>query len=150
MEIERKFLIPALPDNIDSYQFRIIEQAYLCTEPVVRVRRDNNDYYLTYKSAGLMVREELNLPLTKNAYEHLIRKADGNIIRKKRYLIPSEHNLTIELDIFEAPFADLLLAEVEFSSVEEADSYITPDWFGEDVTLDGRYHNSYLSQLDMK
>lgn len=101
MEIERKFLIKKLPDNLTSYKARKIEQAYLCTDPVVRVRRDNDDYYLTYKSRGMIVREEYNLPLTKEAYGHLLAKADGNIITKTRYEIPEKDNLTIELDVFE-------------------------------------------------
>ena len=128
MEIERKFLIDKIPDNIDlaALRCRHIEQGYLCTEPVVRVRRDNDDYYLTYKSKGLMAREEYNLPLTKAAYDNLIKKADGNIITKTRYEIPEKDNLTIELDIFEGRFAGLLLAEVEFSSEAEALAYVPP------------------------
>ena len=133
MEIERKFLIKKLPDNLTSYKARKIEQAYLCTDPVVRVRRDNDDYYLTYKSKGMIVREEYNLPLTKEAYGHLLAKADGNIITKTRYEIPEKDNLTIELDVFEGKFDGLLLAEVEFASEEEALGYIPPEWFGEDV-----------------
>ena len=64
MEIERKFLIKKLPDNLNTYPFHLLEQAYLCTEPVVRVRRSDDTYTLTYKSKGLMSREEYNLPLT--------------------------------------------------------------------------------------
>lgn len=147
MEIERKFLIKKLPDNLTSYKARKIEQAYLCTDPVVRVRRDNDDYYLTYKSKGMIVREEYNLPLTKEAYGHLIAKADGNIITKTRYEIPEKDNLTIELDVFEGKFDGLLLAEVEFASEEEALGYIPPEWFGEDVSNSTKYHNSTLSRL---
>ena len=44
MEIERKFLIKKLPENLTQYPCRTIEQAYLCTEPVVRIRKDNDDY----------------------------------------------------------------------------------------------------------
>jgi CYTH domain-containing protein len=88
MEIERKFTIRQFPENLEQYDCRIIEQGYLCTAPVVRIRRDNDDYYLTYKGRGLMAREEYNLPLTKEGYEHMLSKADGNIIRKKRYMIP--------------------------------------------------------------
>ena len=79
MEIERKFLIDLdkLPFCPEDYPCRHIEQGYLCTAPVVRIRRDNDHYFLTYKSKGLMVREEYNLPLTKEAYEHLIPKADA-------------------------------------------------------------------------
>ncbi len=147
MEIERKFLIKKLPDNLTSYKARKIEQAYLCTDPVVRVRRDNDVYYLTYKSKGMIVREEYNLPLTKEAYGHLLAKADGNIITKTRYEIPEKDNLTIELDVFEGKFDGLLLAEVEFSSEEEALGYIPPEWFGEDVSNSTKYHNSTLSRL---
>lgn len=147
MEIERKFLIKKLPDNLTSYKERKIEQAYLCTDPVVRVRRDNDDYYLTYKSKGIIVREEYNLPLTKEAYGHLLAKADGNIITKTRYEIPEKDNLTIELDVFEGKFDGLLLAEVEFASEEEALGYIPPEWFGEDVSNSTKYHNSTLSRL---
>ncbi len=147
MEIERKFLIKKLPDNLTSYKARKIEQAYLCTDPVVRVRRDNDDYYLTYKSKGMIVREEYNLPLTKEAYGHLLAKADGNIITKTRYEIPEKDNLTIELDVFEGKFDGLLLAEVEFASEEEALGYVPPEWFGEDVSNSTKYHNSTLSRL---
>ncbi len=147
MEIERKFLIKKLPDNLTSYKARKIEQAYLCTDPVVRVRRDNDDYYLTYKSKGMIVREEYNLPLTKEAYGHLLAKADGIIITKTRYEIPEKDNLTIELDVFEGKFDGLLLAEVEFASEEEALGYVPPEWFGEDVSNSTKYHNSTLSRL---
>jgi len=147
MEIERKFLITELPENLTQYNCRRIEQGYLCTAPVVRIRRQDEEYYLTYKSKGMMVRKEYNLPLTAEAYAHLREKTDGNLISKQRYLIPLNETLTAELDIFDAPFAPLMLAEVEFSSEEEANSFVPPAWFGEDVTFSGKYHNSYLSCL---
>lgn len=147
MEIERKFLIDRLPDGLEKYDFHIIEQGYLNTDPVVRVRRSDDEYYLTYKGRGLMVREEYNLPLNADAYAHLIDKADGNVIRKKRYLIPIEEtSLTIELDVFDEPFAPLVLAEVEFENEEDALAFVPPAWFGEDVTNDTEYHNSTMSR----
>ena len=91
----------------------IRDRGYLSTSPVVRVRKDDDKYELTYKSKGLMVREEHNLPLTKESYEHLRAKIDGRLITKKRYCIPYGI-YTIELDIFEGDLAPLVLAEVEF------------------------------------
>ncbi len=91
MEIERKFTVKKLPDNLSQYPCRVIEQAYLNTDPVVRVRRQDDDYYMTYKGKGLLAREEYNLPLNETAYCHLREKADGNIISKKRYVIPIEN-----------------------------------------------------------
>ena len=146
MEIERKFLIQRLPEHLDAYPFQLLEQAYLCTEPVVRIRRSDDSYTLTYKSKGLMSREEYNLPLTFESYEHLKKKADGNIIRKKRYHIPLPDELTIELDLFDPPFEGLILAEVEFTSEEQAHAFLPPEWFGEEVTWSTEYHNSTLSK----
>ena len=144
MEIERKFTIKELPD-LSRYSFHVMEQGYLNTYPVVRVRKEDDNYYLTYKGKGLMAREEYNLPLDEAAYFHLIEKADGIIIRKKRYLIPFG-KFTIELDVFEAPYENLIIAEVEFESEEEATTFQPPVWFDEDVTSDRRYHNSNLSK----
>ena len=146
MEIERKFLIKRLPDNLENYPCRHLEQGYLCTSPVVRIRRDNDKYELTYKGSGMMVREEHNLPLTQNSYEHLKEKIDGRLIIKKRYMIPYK-SYTIELDVFENDLAPLTLAEVEFATENEANNFNAPDWFAEDVTFEKIYHNSVLSRL---
>lgn len=159
MEIERKFTIKKLPDDLDLYPYHVIEQAYLNTDPVIRIRREDDEFYLTYKGHGMMAREEHNLPLNEESYYHLRNKADGNIISKKRYLIPLNdpqfaksgpkppegYSLTIELDIFDPPFAPLILAEVEFGSKNAAETFLPPDWFLEDVTYNASYHNSYLS-----
>ena len=145
MEIERKYLIKKLPEDLAQYPHMEMEQAYLCTEPVVRVRKEGEDYVLTYKSKGLMVREEYNLPLDEASYQHLLTKIDGRLIRKKRYMIPLNDSLTIELDVFEDDLAPLLLAEVEFPDEASALSFTPPEWFGTDVTFSSEYHNSTLS-----
>ena len=153
MEIERKFTIKSLPD-LDKYDKSMIAQAYLNRDPVVRIRRQDDEYYITYKGKGLLAREEYNLVLTKEAFDHLLPKADGNVITKTRYPIPLENprfkegytapkdlSLTIELDVFEGDLAPLIMAEVEFPDTECADAYLMEDWFLEDVTADRRYHN---------
>ena len=145
MEIEKKYLIHKLPENLETYPRKKIQQAYLCTNPVVRIRKQDEEYILTYKGKGLMVREEYNLPLNREAYEHLLQKADGIILTKTRYFLPLPQGLTIELDVFDAPYENLRLAEVEFSSEEEANAFVPPEWFGEDVTFSKKYHNSVLS-----
>lgn len=147
MEIERKYLIETLPENLDSYPCKHIEQGYLNTDPVVRIRRSDDTYTLTYKGKGLMVREEYNLPLNAESFEHLKEKIDGRLIKKRRYLIPLDDTHTIELDIFEGDLAPLQLAEVEFATEEEANTFLPPSWFKEDVTFSKKYHNSTLSQL---
>ncbi len=148
MEIERKFLVREMP-KLTAYPVKKLEQGYLSTGPVVRVRREDNEYYLTYKGGGLVAREEYNLPLSREAYEHLREKCDGNLITKKRYLIPLGE-LTAELDVFEGAMEGLIMAEVEFSTLEEAYAFTPPDWMGKDVTEDVRYHNSYMINYTYK
>ena len=149
MEIERKFLpdLNSLPFKPEDFPCRKIEQGYLCTAPVVRIRKDNQQFFLTYKSKGLMVREEYNLPLTREAYEHLKAKTDGQLITKTRYMIPLQDSLTLELDIFEGSLAPLILAEIEFPDEETAKAFEAPGWLGEDVTMSPLYHNSTLSRM---
>ena len=145
MEIERKFLIKQLPEELSSYDHYHITQGYLSTDPVVRVREEGEDFVLTYKGKGLLAREEVNLPLTQEAFRHLIQKADGRIIEKTRYRIP-HGDYTIELDVFEGELAPLIMAEVEFPDLESAEKYLPPSWFGREVTTDPRYFNSSLSE----
>ena len=147
MEIERKYLINTPPSDYTSYPSKEIEQGYICTNPVIRIRRSNNRYVLTVKGEGLMVREEHELPLTEETFLHLKTKVDGNFIKKTRYLIPYNEKLTIELDIFHGKLAPLILAEIEFDSIEQANAFVPPAWFGEDVTNSNKYHNNNLSQL---
>lgn len=160
MEIERKFTVKKLPKDLEKYPCYTIEQAYLNTDPVVRVRRQDDEYYMTYKGKGLLAREEHNLPLNEASYYHLREKADGNVISKKRYVIPiteprfipdhikdiDQTSLCVELDIFDAPFAPLVIAEVEFPSEELANAFLPLDWFDQDVTQDPAYHNSNMSK----
>ena len=160
MEIEKKFTIKSLPENLSDYPCLHLEQGYLNTEPVIRIRKQDDEYILTYKGSGMLVREEYNLPLNAQSYTHLKDKCDGNIISKKRYVIPLENpaftddcpkelqpkRLTIELDVFDPPFAPLIMAEVEFDSVEAAKAFIPPAWFSEDVTHNMEYHNSNMSR----
>ena len=99
MEIEKKFKVKQLPDNLDGYDQKHIEQGYLCVNPIVRIRKSNDRYILTYKSlaAGsddkntdFRINNEIEVFLTKEGYEHLKEKVDDNLIIKTRYIIPLE------------------------------------------------------------
>jgi CYTH domain-containing protein len=163
MEIERKFLadLQGLPENYRSYPSRQLEQGYISTDPAIRIRRDDTRYILTCKGQGLLKREEFELPLSEASFLHLKTKVEGNWIKKQRFFLPvhpdgsleppcGEAELTIELDIFDEPFAPLVYAEVEFPSEEAAAAFIPPAWFGPDVTLLPQYQNSALSLKKFK
>ena len=145
MEIERKFLIKQLPEGLEQYPCRHICQAYVSTDPVIRVRQKDEDYILTIKGEGFLQREEFELPLKREQFKHLLAKSEGRSIAKDRYCIPFG-KYTIELDIFAPPFDPLILAEVEFPNIEEANAFTPPEWFGEEVTEENEYSNAAISR----
>lgn len=144
MEIERKFLIHSLPENLSQYPHVHIIQGYINTAPVIRIRKKDADYILTVKGPGLLSREEVEFPLEKSVFEHLMTKTEGCIIEKTRYKIPW-NSFLIELDIFKGAYAGFYMAEIEFPDRETAANASVPDWFGPEVTMDSRFHNSTLS-----
>ena len=96
---------------------------------------------------GPSCQRRIQPPLNEEAYRHLIQKADGRIITKRRYLLPCDP-YTIELDVFLGDLAPLVIAEVEFPDLEAAHNFLPPDWFLDDVTMDPAYHNSNLFHSD--
>ena len=157
MEIEKKYLVSKLPDNLSDYTAFELEQWDLCSNPTIRIRKKNEDYILTYKNrvkpsvedGRLCVSDEVELPLTKESYEHLRQKADGKQITKTRYLIPYE-GYRIELDVFHGDYEGFYLAEVEFETEEQSTRFLPPEWFGKDVSGDYHYTNSYLSSREAR
>lgn len=144
MEIEKKYLITLPSNEIEKYIHNNIEQGYISTKPVIRIRKKNDTYYLTYKSSGLMIREEFEEEISSQQYNHLKTKIDYNLITKKRYLIPLDNKLTVELDVFSGKLQGLVLAEVEFDSEDEANNFQPPNWFKEEVTYNSQFQNSNL------
>lgn len=145
-EIEKKYLIKNMPslENLKKYK---ITQAYIATEPVLRIRQKNDKFFFTFKGKGLLERVEFEQEITKSEFENLLKKTQGNIIQKNRYIYPLENNLFAEIDIFEKPFENLCIVEVEFKTKEQAQNFTPPDWFGQDITNDVKFTNSYLSNV---
>lgn len=168
MEIEKKFKIKYLPDGYDSSLAYVMEQGYLCSNPTVRIRKQSfynknneyvDEYILTYKSKfgkaseidkSLCASNEVEVPLTKEAYFHLRDKIDGNVVKKTRYHIKLDSGLVAELDIFDDILSGIVFVEVEFDSEKEALDFVPPDWFGDDLSMDFRYKNLYLSTINDK
>ena len=148
MEIERKFLVNTLPEGLEDYPHSEISQAYISTRPVIRIRLKGDKYILTVKSSGLLKREEFEMYISREEYDNLAAKAEGNIINKTRYKIPEKDGLTIELDIFHGIFDGLIFVEVEFPDEETALSYTPPTFFGREVTEDISFQNSSLSSME--
>ncbi len=149
-EIERKWRVRKLPEEIEHYPQREITQAYLNFAPVIRIRRNHpekgeDSYELTYKGSGALSRREENLPLDEDSFRNLLKKSEGHILRKKRYCIPYE-GYTLELDVFQGDLQGLFYVEVEFPSLAEAKKFQAPSWFSEELTEKEGYSNAALAR----
>ena len=99
-EIERKFLVKHIP-NLENCKNYYIKQGYISTNPVLRIRQKDNKYIFTFKGKGDIQREEFEKEITKEEFENLWLKIEGEPIIKTRYIIPLENDLVAELDIYE-------------------------------------------------
>ncbi len=154
-EIERKWLIDIskVPYDLSAAEPLIMEQSYISFSPTVRLRGVNDEkFILCVKSRpqpGSLSRDEFELELSREQYDHLLTKTEGDIIRKRRYCIKDDTGHTMEFDIFEGALEGLAYMEIEFASDDEALSYPDPSWAIKDVTCDSRYKNAVLAQKGM-
>ncbi len=150
-EIERKFELLSLPKGISEENSDLLEQAYVETDPVIRIRKivhaSKTEYILTVKSGGLMAHSEFELSISREAYERLCRKAEGRVITKRRYRLVLDEAHILEIDRFYGAFEGLVFAEIEFASEEEAAHFPLPDYFGKELTEDPAFHNNRMSAM---
>ena len=114
MEIEKKYLTTNIPFDLDKFSKTEIQQSYISTDPVIRIRKSDENYFLTFKGSGEISREEFETLITKNQYENLLKKAETKVISKTRYFIPLNDGLTAETDIYYGELKGLITTEVEF------------------------------------
>ena len=149
MEIERKFLVDAVPDDLDGGRSSSIEQGYVAIDAdgsEVRIRRRDGASTLTVKSGGGLARVEEELAIDDAAFERLWPLTAGRRIEKVRHVIPTDvPGVEIELDEYRGDLDGLLVAEVEFPGEDEAHAFTPPPWFGADVTDDRRFKNQRLA-----
>ena len=145
MEIERKFLLAALPERMDTGTR--IEQGYLALDPAgaeVRVRRKGSKTLMTVKTGRGLVRGEEEFPIEGDLFARLWPMTEGRRVVKTRHLVPAGA-FTAEVDVYEGELAGLLTAEVEFPDEAAARAFAPPGWLGSDVTGDPRYANQALA-----
>jgi CYTH domain-containing protein len=146
-EIERKFLVKRLPDNLTNSRCLVIEQGYLATESAgrqVRLRKTGRNASLTFKVGRASHREEREIKLSPKQFAMLWPGTAGRRLRKLRYEIPWR-NLLIEIDIYRGRHAGLVVAEVEFPNGASCRRFKPPPWFGREVTGEKRYSNVRLA-----
>jgi CYTH domain-containing protein len=150
-EIEKKYRVSRIPQDVERLTGILIEQGYLAiaadgTE--IRLRRTGGRFLQTVKKGKGLVRTEVEIELSEAQFAALWPMTAGRRLSKRRYKVPLAGHVC-ELDVFRKPLAGLVLAEVEFSTIEDSRRFVPPDWFAEDVTEDERFKNKHLATHGM-
>ena len=147
-EIERKFLVQALPPNLKSCDNRPIEQGYFAAKrdgTQVRLRKAGTQFSLTFKRGRGFKRREWEIGLLPEQFHELWPSTEGRRLRKTRFDVPYG-DLIIEIDIYAGVNQGLIVAEVEFDDEKQCLDFGPPEWFGEEVTGRSRYSNVRLAR----
>lgn len=162
MEIERKFLLPEYPEHlIQEGQLKVltrhsIDQTYLAIEDgqELRVRRitdlDTGEvtFTHTFKDGKGISRQEIEYSISEGIYTQMIDAVKAVPLVKER-ITGVWNGTTVEIDLYTQ--LELSVLEVEFDSLEEAESFNPPEWFGKDVSVEKQYSNKTVwKQLQNK
>lgn len=151
MEIERKFLLQELPD-LSGFRTVKVVQCYiaLSNDSDMRIRKINDkcsiSCVVTVKTSTGMsgVREELETEIPEDAFIVMRAMALKTILKDRYFVDELVGGRPGTIDVFHGKNEGLVLAEVEFKSVEEAKAFMPLPWMGKDVTDDPRYLNRNL------
>jgi adenylate cyclase len=152
IEIERKFLVTSTDFISQAFAQNRIAQGYISKNPerTVRVRIKGDKGFLTIKGKGNesgLSRFEWEKEIPVEEAQQLMHLCEKGTIDKTRYEIQSGNHV-IEVDVFYGENEGLVMAEIELSS--ETETFLKPEWLGEEVTNDQRYYNGYLSEHPFK
>lgn len=155
LEIERKFLLPEFPEQlIQSGELKVvtrhnIDQTYLAIDGAqeLRVRKITDlasgevTFTHTFKNGIEIKREEIEYFISEGLYNQMIEAVNAIALVKER-ITAVWNNTTVEIDIYSQ--LKLSVLEVEFESLEEAESFVAPAWFGKDVSTEWQYSNKVV------
>jgi adenylate cyclase len=146
IEIERKWLVQDLPD-LSRHEGKAVIQGYLAVAAdgtEVRLRRTDGTCVETVKSGGGLVRDEIEVELSRDQFEALWPATAGRRLAKTRHTLGWEGQ-NVEIDVYHGSLDGLIVAEVEFPSAGASARFKPPSWFGREATEDERYKNVNLA-----
>jgi CYTH domain-containing protein len=148
MEIERKFLLPHLPIEVQALTPITIVQGYVFVAPgELRIREEGGVHsVLTVKDDGNLARREWITTVPRWVFDLLWRQTEGRRVRKLRRIIKTDTH-TLEVDEYLGELAGLFVLEVEFADEASALEFDLP-WWAEsalEITSVAGYKNKNLA-----
>ena len=150
VEIERKFVLAAIPPAHMLGDGTSIRQGYLAEEGEVEVRLRMTDdaCVLTVKAGRGRERTEVEVAVSPSDAQALWPHTANRRIEKVRHrLMLDDHaGLVAEVDVYGGALTGLCAAEVEFASLRAADAFVPPAWLGREVSGERGWSNAALAR----
>ncbi len=147
IEIERKFVLPALPASLAYARREPIRQGYVALDgdTEVRVRLTPKGCKLAIKHGRGSVRVEEEFAIDRRQADALWELTEGRRVQKTRRRM-RVGDVEVEVDEFSGALDGLVVAEIEFDDEDAAMDFRAPEWLGREVTGEDAYSNRNLSQ----
>ncbi len=132
--------------DIGQFPHKEIIQWYFndpTTGKSIRVRRIWDEYKTTRKKWHGLIREEIEVDISKEEFDQLWFQVENHFLEKTRYTIPY-NGANIELDVYKN-LHEFKTAEIEFSSKRDAKNFIVPERFGDELTRMREANNAYIA-----
>lgn len=157
-EIERKFLVKDNSYKELAIRHHEIRQGYLSKEHgrTIRIRIRDNEAFITIKGPSInggLSRFEWEKAIDVEDAKALLQLALPGEIEKTRWIVPAEEvtgdglpvtgkKLVWEVDEFHGRLNGMIIAEIELDNEEQ--TFVKPEFIGDEVTGNPRYYNSNL------
>lgn len=149
-EIERKFLVAKMP-NLRGIKKVSQERYFIQRGDLFEEGLKRKDSFFSYESKFTLSPQEKTrekIFITKEEFDALKEKGT-QILERDSYLL-SKKKPVISIKKYKGIFRELVLAEVEFDSIEELKSFKPLDWMGIEVTDTPLGKDARLVDLDRK
>ncbi len=133
MEIVRKWLVKEMPE-LTGLVKTDFERGFLFIDDniEVRVQKQGESYELERKQKiSNISSEEQKIEITQAEYTHFLTLCKQTILRDCYIL---KGNPDIEIKIYHGDFKGLIRIEVDFINEAEANCFVTPNWFGKEIS----------------
>ncbi|MFA4887552.1 MAG: hypothetical protein WC595_05030 [Candidatus Nanoarchaeia archaeon] len=136
LEIERVFLVKELPKDIEQSRHIIIKVGDFFepnTIDALKLKQKGDTYELVKKEGhSTLNRTEHTIKIKKKEFDILWKVTTQNH-EKIRYYFPIGEHLC-EIDCYKGRLDGYVRVEVEFSNKKKAHEFISPQWFGTEIS----------------
>ncbi len=160
-EIERKFLVKYIPENLIIDKIIDIEQMHIYKDvkSSIRIRKidylypDNKREYIytlkvhnKYDHELIVSKDEYEYQIKEEEYKILKEQRINSVIPKTRVFVSLDNGLEAEIDLYHGYLEGFMTLEIEFPSTDIASGYNVDDWIGEEIGYKD-YSNRMLANM---